>query len=118
MTARITTALKKPTAVISRSSFLLGKRAHEDTGAFDPADANRGSRLNEVALREDVEPLTIDGRHAGRAQIGRRVASMIEEPGVVGAGHVLGALRGLEDKAPGESAPGQKTPRQPDHQRG
>src|SRR5580765_4009943 len=99
MTATITTALKTPIVAISRSSLFRGKRAHEDTGAFDTADANRGSRLNEVAFREDVEPLTIDRCNAGRAQIGRRVAGMIEEPGVVGTGHVLGPLSRLEDKA-------------------
>src|SRR6185295_4416071 len=117
MTATITTALKTPIAAISRSSLLHWERTHEDTGAFDTADANRGSRLNEVALREDVQPLTIDGRNAGWAKIGCRVARMIKEPRVVGTGHVLGALSRLEDKAPRESAPGQDSPRQPDHQR-
>src|ERR1700675_317079 len=117
MTATITTALKTPIAAISRSLLLHGERAHEDTGAFDTADANRGSRLNEVTFREDVEPLTIDGRNAGWAEIRCRMAGMIEESGAVGTGHVLGALTRLEDKAPRKSALGQNPPRQPDHQR-
>ena len=76
-----------------------GIRADEDARPFHPGNAYGGSGRHELTFGENVDPLTVDGGHAGRTQVRRRNARAPEQGTMIGARYVVRTLHARERQA-------------------